>query len=69
MIEQTYELCRTKVIREAWQRGQPVRVHGWIYGIHDGLLQEVIPEVDRTVDVETVYQAALTAVTQKYTGG
>lgn len=69
VIEQTYELCRTKVIREAWQRGQPVRVHGWIYGIHDGLLQEVIPEVDRTVDVETVYQAALTAVTQKYTGG
>lgn len=69
VIEQTYELCRTKVLREAWQRGQPVQVHGWIYGIHDGLLQEVIPEVDRTVDVETVYQAALTAVRQKYTGG
>lgn len=69
VIEQTYELCRTKVIREAWRRGQPVSVHGWIYGIHDGLLQEVIPEVSRSADVETVYDAALTAVTQKYVGG
>lgn len=69
VIEQTYELCRTKVIREAWGRGQAVSVHGWIYGIQDGLLQEVIPEVSRLADVDQVYDVALTAVTQKYVGG
>lgn len=66
VIEQTYELCRTKVIREAWQRQQPVSVHGWVYGIHDGLLQEVIPHVNYQTDIEQMYDAALTAVSQKY---
>jgi carbonic anhydrase len=38
---QVQSLCRTTVLRRAWQRGQAIDVHGWIYGIEDGLLRDL----------------------------
>ena len=37
--QQVKSLCRTTVMKEAWDRGQAIDVHGWIYGIEDGLLR------------------------------
>jgi carbonic anhydrase len=39
--EQVHSLARTTVLRQAWKRGQQVDVHGWIYGIGDGLLRDL----------------------------
>jgi carbonic anhydrase len=39
--EQVQALSRTTVLRQAWKRGQQVDVHGWIYGIGDGLLRDL----------------------------
>jgi carbonic anhydrase len=39
--QQVAALARTTVLRQAWKRGQPVDVHGWIYGIEDGLLRDL----------------------------
>lgn len=39
--QQVLSLCRTTVIKQAWRRGQAVDVHGWIYGIEDGLLRDL----------------------------
>jgi len=39
--EQVSNVCRTTIVEEAWARGQPLTVHGWIYGIHDGLLRDL----------------------------
>jgi carbonic anhydrase len=39
--EQVRVLSRTTVLRQAWKRGQRVDVHGWIYGIDDGLLRDL----------------------------
>lgn len=39
--QQVEALCRTTVMRRAWQHGQAVDVHGWIYGIDDGLLRDL----------------------------
>ncbi len=39
VIQQVRSLCRTTVMKEAWSRGQAIDVHGWIYGIEDGLLR------------------------------
>jgi carbonic anhydrase len=39
--QQVASLARTTVLRQAWKRGQPVDVHGWIYGIEDGLLRDL----------------------------
>jgi carbonic anhydrase len=41
VIEQARNVCQTTVVQEAWRRAQPLAVHGWIYGLHDGLLRDL----------------------------
>jgi carbonic anhydrase len=41
VIEQVVNVCRTTVLEEAWERGQELAVHGWVYGIRDGLLRDL----------------------------
>jgi carbonic anhydrase len=41
VIEQAANVCRTSIVEDAWARGQPLTVHGWIYGVHDGLLRDL----------------------------
>lgn len=41
VIEQVANVCQTTIVRDAWSRGQPLAVHGWIYGLHDGLLRDL----------------------------
>jgi carbonic anhydrase len=41
VVEQALSVARTEVVRDAWSRGQELAVHGWIYGIHNGLLRDL----------------------------
>ena len=41
VIEQVYNVCRTNIVLNAWKRNQPLTIHGWIYDIKDGLLQDL----------------------------
>jgi carbonic anhydrase len=41
VTEQVSNVCRTTIVEDAWARGQPLTVHGWIYGIQDGLLRDL----------------------------
>lgn len=41
VIEQVANVCRTTIVRDAWSRQQPVAVHGWIYGLKDGLIRDL----------------------------
>lgn len=41
VLYQVLNLCRTSVVRDAWSRGQPLTVHGWIYGVRDGLIRDL----------------------------
>lgn len=41
VLEQVRNVCRTTIVREAWERGQELSVHGWIYALHDGLLKDL----------------------------
>jgi carbonic anhydrase len=41
VIEQVFHACQTTVVRSAWERGQSLAVHGWIYGLDDGLLRDL----------------------------
>ena len=48
VIEQVANVCHTTIVRDAWERGQEVVVHGWIYGLKDGLLRDLnVTVVDR----------------------
>ena len=39
--EQVWNVCRTTVVQAAWERGQELSVHGWIYALEDGLLRDL----------------------------
>ena len=41
VVEQVANVCQTTIVRDAWQREQELTVHGWIYGLQDGLLQDL----------------------------
>jgi len=41
VIEQAINVCQTTIVQEAWRRRQPLTVHGWIYGLADGLLRDL----------------------------
>ncbi len=41
VLEQAAHVCRTTVVQDAWDRGQEVTVHGWVYALHDGLLRDL----------------------------
>ncbi|MFN2509576.1 MAG: carbonate dehydratase [Chthoniobacterales bacterium] len=58
VIEQVANVCHTTIVRDAWERGQEVAVHGWIYGLEDGLLRDLNVTVSRIDEVQSVYAAA-----------
>jgi carbonic anhydrase len=41
VVEQVSNVVQTTIVRDAWERGQDVTVHGWVYGINDGKLQDM----------------------------
>jgi len=59
VVEQVRNVCQTTVLRDAWQRGRDVTIHGWIYRLHDGRLHDLGISVDGSADVEAAYRAAL----------
>jgi carbonic anhydrase len=46
VIEQVLNVGRTTIVQNAWQRGQEIVVHGWIYGLEDGLLRDLGVSID-----------------------
>ena len=62
VVEQVANVCRTTIVREAWFRGQPVAVHGLVYGLHDGLLRPLGVSVDGSQDWEGRHEASIQAL-------
>src|SRR5512139_3072437 len=62
VVEQVVNVCETSILRDAWERGQDVSVHGWVYGIADGLLRDLGVTVSSLAEVESQRAAALAAL-------
>ena len=62
VLEQVVSLCHTPVVKDAWRRGQQLTVHGWIYGLKDGLVHDLGITVDCPADLPVRYDAALKAL-------
>jgi carbonic anhydrase len=58
VIEQVANVCRTTVVREAWARGQELAVHGWIYGLRDGLLRDLAMCITSEAELANCYAKA-----------
>ena len=62
VIEQVVNVCQSTVMQDAWSRGQNVSVHGWVYGIHDGLLQDLHMTVAGNEGLQAQYRSAVAGV-------
>jgi carbonic anhydrase len=62
VIEQVVNVCVSTVMKDAWSRGQKVSVHGWAFGVHDGLLQDLHITVSSTDSLDPLYHAAIEGV-------
>ena len=62
VIEQVVNVSQTTVLQDAWQRGQPVALHGWVFGLSDGLLKDLVMTVAGQDGLESTYQDAIAAV-------
>ena len=62
VIEQVVNVCETSILRDAWERGQDIAVHGWIYGIADGLLRDLGVTVGSLAEVEPRRAEAIAAL-------
>jgi len=61
VIEQTANLCATTIVQDAWARGQTLTVHGWIYGLRDGLLRDLGASAGSPEEAEAAYRTAIEA--------
>ena len=65
VIEQVVSVCRTTIVRDAWGRGQRLRVDGLIYGLEDGLLRELGICVSSQEEMEGSYEKAMRNVVER----
>ncbi len=59
VLEQVVNVAQTVVVQDAWRRGQPLTVHGWVYGLKDGLMNNLGLNVSSPDDLLPRYFAAL----------
>jgi carbonic anhydrase len=59
VIEQVVNVCHTTVVGDAWSRGQALTVHGWIYGIGDGLIRDLGISISSLPELASGYRAAI----------
>ena len=59
VIEQVVNVARSTVVQDAWARGQKLALHGWVYGLSDGLLKDLRVSIDDPLRIEQVREEAV----------
>lgn len=62
VIEQVVNVCVSTVMVDAWAKGQKVSIHGWAFGVHDGLLQDLKMTISDPAELDDFYRAAVERV-------
>lgn len=66
VLEQVANVCHTSTIQNAWQRGQQVAVHGWIYDVKDGLLRDLDITVSSLEQIPELYRSSTRKAAESY---
>jgi carbonic anhydrase len=61
-VEQVLNVAQSTVLQDAWSRGQDVTLHGCVYGLHDGLLQNLHMRITGNDGIESIYREAIAAI-------
>ena len=59
VIEQALNVCQSTILVDAWQRGQAIQVHAWIYSLHDGKIRALNNGSGSAHDVSSIYKKAI----------
>ena len=62
VIEQVLNVGQTTVVRDAWERGQQLSIHGWIYRLDDGLIRDLKMLATDTGELDRAYRDAVAAI-------
>jgi carbonic anhydrase len=62
VIEQVVNVAQSTVLQDAWARGQDVTLHGWVYGLSDGLLHDLHMTVTGDSNLDALYREAISGV-------
>ena len=62
VIEQVANVCQTTIVRDAWAAGQKLCIHGWVYGLKDGLLRDLNTTVSAAGEAAPAYLGAVGAL-------
>jgi carbonic anhydrase len=65
VVEQVGNVCRTTIIRQAWDRGQRVEVHGLVFGLRDGLLRRLGSSVNHVDGWTPFYDIAIAEISDE----
>ncbi len=59
VIEQVGNVALSTVVQDAWARGQPLTIHGWCYGLKDGLVNDLKVSIDHPDKLVDTFRAAI----------
>ena len=65
-IEQAMHVCATTIVQEAWQRGQALQVHAWVYGLDDGRIHDLGLRLHGLDTMQAGYARALDTLTEQW---
>jgi carbonic anhydrase len=54
--EQVYNLAKTSIVQAAWQNGQDLMLHGWVYGLNSGFVTDLEVNISSNDELDDVYQ-------------
>ncbi len=67
VIEQVANVCQTTIVRDAWEKGQELAVHGWVYGIKNGLLRDLNVTIVNRSEAAGVRKSAINKLADRVT--
>ncbi len=59
VMEQVRNLAKTMIIQNAWNEGKKIEIHGWVYGLNNGLISELNISHEEKDDIEAIYRYKL----------
>jgi len=59
VVEQVINVCQTTTVQDAWQRQAPLTIHGWVYGLRDGLIRDLGLNISSPTEEAPVYSTVL----------
>jgi carbonic anhydrase len=65
VIEQVRNVCHTTSVQEAWERGQDLTVHGWVYGVADGRVRDLGVDLGSAGEMEAACAAGVAHIMAK----